>query len=209
VKLVSDASFTWRQPVAALTFVLALAAPVLGTGWWLLHAGDGPMQRADTGALPTYMRELADGCRTSAVLRITGGLERGLDYQVLRSGVQRLGDDGLLALTEPDPTFRALVERLLSTSETGDAAKLASYGVKYVYAPAPVADAVSGGFDAANGFGSASAPLHARAWVVQQKPTLEAVSETKAVLRPVWVATCLIGWLVCIVLAAPERKRRR
>jgi len=209
VKLVSDASFTWRQPVAAITFVLALAAPVLGTGWWLSHGGDGPMQRSDTTELPTYMRELADGSRTSAVLRITGGLEHGLEYQVLRSGVPRLGDDGLLALTDPSQRFRALVERLLSSAETGDAALLASYGIKYVYAPAPVADVVGGGFDAANGFGSASAPVHARAWVVQQKPTTTSLSQTKAVLRPVWVGTCLVGWLVCLVLAAPERKRRR
>lgn len=209
VRQVSDASFTWRQPVAAVTLALALAAPVLGTGWWLSHGGDGPMHRSNAAGLPTYMRELGDNSKTSAVLLITGGLERGLEYQVLRSGVKRLGDDGALSVTDPDPRFRALVERLLSTAVEGDDALLASYGVKYVYAPAPVADVVSGGFDAANGFGSASAPVHARAWVVQHPPTLDSVASAKARLRPAWVAVCLIGWLVGAVLAAPERKRRR
>lgn len=208
-KLAQDADFTWRQPVVVLTAVLALAAPVLGTFWWVAHAGEGPMRRQDTTSLPTYMRELAAGSSTSAVLRITGGLERGLEYQVLRSGVQRLGDDGALALTDPDPRFRALVERLLSSADDGDAALLASYGVKYVYAPAPVADVVSGGFDAANGFGSASAPVRARAWVVQEEPTLTSLDGGRALLRPVWVGACAVGWVVCLVLAAPERKRRR
>jgi len=204
-----DADFTWRQPVAAVTLAMALVVPVLGAGWWLAHGSDGPVQRAQTNALPTYMRELADGTRTSAVLRITGGLEHGLEYQVLRSGVQRLGDDGALAMTEPDPRFRSLVERLLSTAGDGDAALLASYGVKYVYAPAPVADVVSGAFDAANAFGSASAPVHARAWVVQVDPSLTAVDHQRAWLRPAWVVTCILGWLACLVLAAPERRRRR
>ncbi|RNL78633.1 glycosyltransferase family 2 protein [Nocardioides marmorisolisilvae] len=209
VKLTADADFTWRQPVAAVTVVLAVLSPVLGVFWWLTYGGDGPMHRYETNALPTYMRELADGTSKSAVLRITGGLEHGLEYQVLRSGVPRLGDDGTLSLTDPDPKFRALVERLLSTADDGDAALLASYGVKYVYAPAPVADVVSGGFDAANDFGSASAPLHARAWVVQVDPSLTSVADQRAWLRPAWVATCVIGWLACLVLAAPERRRRR
>jgi hypothetical protein len=129
VKLTSGADFTWRQPVAAVTVVLAVLAPVLGTFWWLAHGGEGPMRRHETTALPTYMRELADGTGTSAVLRVTGGLDQGIDYQVLRSGVQRLGDDGTLALTDPDPRFRSLVERLLSTADDGDGALLASYGV--------------------------------------------------------------------------------
>ena len=208
VKLISDADFSWRQPVAAVAVVLAVLAPVLGVGWWLTHGGDGPMHRHQSTALPTYMRELAKGNDTSGVLRISGGLEHGLDYQVLRSGVQRLGDDGALALTEPDPRFRALVERLLSTADDGDATLLASYGVKYVYAPAPVADVVSGGFDAANDFGSASAPSHARAWVVQVDPTTKSIADGKATLRPAWVAICLAAWLVGLVLAAPERRRR-
>ncbi|MFL6024545.1 MAG: glycosyltransferase family 2 protein [Marmoricola sp.] len=211
IKQTQDADFTWRQPIAAVTVAGALLTPVLGTVWWLTYGtdGGGPAHRHETMSLPTYMRELGDGSSSSAVLRITGGLEGGLEYTVLRSGVQRLGDDGTLAMTRPDPKFRALVERLLSTSGDGDSALLASYGVKYVYAPAPVADAVSGGFDAANGFGSASAPVHARAWVVQATPSLKAVNDSRSPLRPVWVATCVVGWLVGLVLAAPERKRRR
>ncbi len=208
-RYISEASFTWRQPIAAVVAVLALAAPVLGVGWWVMHGDDGPIERAESTEIPTYMQELARGNDTTGVLRLEGGLRAGIQYQVLRSGPQRLGDDGVLELTEPDPEFRALVERLLSSARPDDAELLASYGVKYVYAPAPVSDAVSGGFDAAAGFGGASAPAPgSRAWVVQPDPTLESLDDSKALLRPLWVLIDIVALLTCLVLAAPERRRR-
>jgi hypothetical protein len=45
--------------------------------------------------------------------------------------------------------------------------------------------------------------------VVQVDPTLTSVADARAWLRPAWLAICVLGWLVCAVLAAPERKRRR
>jgi hypothetical protein len=87
---------------------------------------------------------------------------------------------------------------------------LASYGIKYVYAPAPVAASVSGGLDSANGFGGASAPGRgARAWVVQEPTTLESLDDHRDPLRPVWVLASLLALVTGIVLAAPERRRRR
>ncbi|MCW2784875.1 MAG: glycosyl transferase, family 2 [Marmoricola sp.] len=209
IKVVNDSSFSWRQPVAALTCALALAAPVLGTGWWLVHGDDGPAKRSAAIDVPTYMQELASGNDTNAVLRITGGPQNGIAYQVLRSGPERLGDDGVLALTPPDRRFRSLVERLLSAATPSDARLLASYGVKYVYAPGQVAGAVSGGFDAANGFTGASAPARgARAWLVQGTPTLSAVNDGRALLRPLWIVISLLFLVTCLVLAAPDRRRR-
>jgi GT2 family glycosyltransferase len=210
VKVVSETSFGWRQPVAAVATVAALAAPVLGVGWWVVHGDDGPLQRAEPRQVPTYMQELAAGRDTSAVLVVAGGLRHGIEYQLLRSGVQHLGDDGVLALSTPSRTFTSLVTRLLSSARTEDAALLASYGVKYVYAPAPVAASVSGGLDSANGFGGASAPGRgARAWVVQETPTLTALDDTRAPLRPAWVLVDLLALVSGLVLAAPERRRQR
>jgi hypothetical protein len=102
------------------------------------------------------------------------------------------------------------VARLLSAANPDDAWLLASYGVKYVYAPAPVASSVSGGLDSAGGFGGASAPGRgARAWVVDEKPTLTSLDTDPDPLRPLWVVANLLGLVTCIVLAAPERRRRR
>jgi hypothetical protein len=82
--------------------------------------------------------------------------------------------------------------------------------VKYVYAPAPVAAAVSGGLDSANGFGGASAPgRRSRAWVVQEPTSLASLSHDRSQLRPAWVLANLLGLVTTIVLAAPERRRRR
>jgi GT2 family glycosyltransferase len=211
VKVVSAMGFGWRQPVAAVALVTGLAAPALGAGWWFLHGGDGPLVRAQPHDVPAYMQELARGTDTSGVLVVAGGPRRGVEYRVLRSGVHRLGDDGVLALTTPSPSFAELVSRLVSAPRDDDARVLASYGVKYVYAAPPVAPSVSGALDSANGFGGASAPgpRRSRAWVVQEPTTLTSLADDRAVLRPVWVVVDLLALVTCVVLAAPERRRHR
>ena len=210
VEAASSESFSWRQPVAALAALAALVAPALGATWWVLHGDDGPVARAEPHQVPRYMQDLAAGTSTNAVLVIRGGLRAGIEYQLLRSGVHQLGDDGALALTEPDRPFADLVARLLSSARADDAGELASYGVKYVYAPPPVAAAVSGGLDSANGFGGASAPERgSRAWVVQEPTTLASIAPERARLRPVWVVVNLLALVTTVVLAAPERRRRR
>jgi hypothetical protein len=209
VKVASQSSFSWRQPVAAVACLAALTAPVLGVGWWVLHGDDKPLERSDPDQVPAYMQELAAGKDTGAVLVVSGGLRHGLDYEVLRSGVHRLGDDGVLAMTTPSRKFADLVARLLSSARPGDAALLASYGVKYVFAPAPVASSVSGGLDSAGGFGGASAPPRgSRAWVVDEPTNLRSLDDHHDPLRPVWVLADVLALLTCIVLAAPERRRR-
>jgi GT2 family glycosyltransferase len=210
VRIASGASFGWRQPVAAIATVAALAAPVAGAIWWVGHGDDGPLARAEPQDVPTYMQELAIGKDTSGVLVVTGGLRQGIEYRLLRSGVPQLGDDGVLALTHPSRPFADLVARLLSSAEPGDGALLASYGVRYVYAPAPVAGPVIGGLDSANGFGGASAPGRgSRAWVVQGSTSLKSLSDDRALLRPALVVIDLLALATCVVLAAPERRRRR
>ncbi len=210
VGAVSGQSFSWRQPAAAVACIAALAAPVLGATWWVLHGDDGPVQRAEPRQVPRYMQDLAAGKTTSAVLVVRGGLASGIEYQLLRSGVHQLGDDGALALTTPSRSFADLVARLLSSARPDDAALLASYGVKYVYAPAPVAAAVSGGLDSANGFGGASAPgRRSRAWVVQEPTSLTSLDDQREPLRATWVLANLLGLVTTVVLAAPERRRRR
>lgn len=207
---VSGGSLTWRQPVAAATVAAALAVPVLSGGWWLVRGSDDLLDHTASEVIPMYQQELAAGNDLTGVLRITGGLENGIDYRVLRSGTERLGEDGVLAMTEPDPEFGALVERLLSDARPDDAALLASYGVKYVYAPPPVAGVVSGGLDAASGLGGASGPAQgSRAWVVQEETSLSSTDDSRAWLRPGWVTVSLVALVVTAVLAAPERRRRR
>lgn len=208
-KLLSEADFTWRQPAVVVTTLAALLAPVVGAVWWLARVDDGPIRSSATTEIPTYIQELAYGADNVGVLRITGGRRTGIEYQLLRSGPERLGDDGVLALTEPDRKFRALVERLLSTTRSDDADLLASYGVKYVYAPAPVAGVVSGGFDAAPGFSSASEPTPGtRAWIVEPTTTLRNVDDSRAWLRPAWVLISVLALVTALVLAAPDRRRR-
>ncbi|MCW2782479.1 MAG: glycosyl transferase, family 2 [Marmoricola sp.] len=206
-KLLSTASFSWRQPVGVVAFVAALVAPVLGAGWWVAHGTDDLVNRHSVSDVPAYMTELATGRNTGAVLVLTGGARHGIEYHVLRDGPLRIGDDAIRALTRPDPKVTALVERLLSSARPDDAARLASYGVAYVYAPAPVSGSVSAGLDASNGFAGASAPdPNTRAWRLDAPPTLASVDQSGNPVRGVLLAIQVLAILACIVLAAPGRK---
>jgi GT2 family glycosyltransferase len=209
--VVSSAGFTWRQPIAAVAFGTALLAPLLGGFWWLGHGSQGPLHRAAPAQLPTYMSELAAGRNTSAVLVLKGGNgNRPIVYQVLRSGELRLGDDGVVALTAPDPKVTSLVQETLSSQDNGQASRLAGYGITYVYAPAPVSPTVSGALDAAGGFSGASHPdENARAWRIVPAPTLDAIDRQPALLRPALLAVQLLALLAVIVLAVPSRRQQQ
>jgi GT2 family glycosyltransferase len=210
--LFSRASLSWRQPVAALGVVAAMVTAVAGIGWWVADGHQTLVSRTPVTRLPTYMTQLASDSRTEGVLVLTGERESGVDYRLLRSGPTRLGDDGVLALTEPDPDLTSVVEAVLGGSDPGAAADLAGYGVHYVFAPAPVDSAVVGGLDASAGFAAASAPEGgSRAWRVEPTTTLEHLDHDGAAWRPLWLLLQVLGIVALIVLSLPERlvERRR
>lgn len=197
----------WRRPVVAVVFGMAMLAPLAGVVWWLGHGSPGPVERRAAAEIPAYMSELASASSLGGVLVLTGGDRTAISYRLLRSGSLRLGDDGVLALTRPDPHLTALVERLLSTDLPDGAAKLASYGVSYVYAPAPVSPSVSGGLDAANGLSGASATAaHARAWHVDARPTLGSVHTEPSRLHPLLLVVQLLTALGVLIGALPGRR---
>lgn len=205
----ADLRFGWRQIAAAAALVPALATPVLGLGWWVAQTGDGPLQRSVDSEVPTYMTDLAADTDRSGILILSGSVRSGIEYRVLRSGPLRLGEASVLAQTPPDPDFAALIRRLLSTAESADSETLANFGVRYIYAPRPVADVVSGALDAAPGLGGSSAPAPgSRAWIVQPTTTVSALADSRDPLRPLWAGISVAGLIVGFVLAAPERRRR-
>ncbi|MDQ6935846.1 MAG: glycosyltransferase [Actinomycetota bacterium] len=198
---------SWRRPVAAVVFVMAMLAPLAGVVWWVGHGGLGPVGRPAVAEIPAYMSELGSASSLGGVLVLTGGDRTAIRFRLLRSGPLRLGDDGVLALTRPDQRLTVLVGRLLSADLPDDAAKLASYGVSYVYAPAPVSASVSGGLDAANGISGASAPAaHARAWHVDARPTLGSVHTSPSPLHPLLLVVQLLTALGVLIGALPGRR---
>ncbi|MCW2759544.1 MAG: glycosyltransferase family 2 protein, partial [Nocardioidaceae bacterium] len=129
----------------------ALVAVGGSVAWWVATGVAKPLERGPVESVPTYMSDLSSTDPANGVLVLRGGRATGVTYQVLRDGPLPLGDDAIAALTKPDHRLTDLVARLLTDPQGGDARALASYGVAYVYAPAPTAAKVSSAFDAGEG----------------------------------------------------------
>ena len=214
VRVASDESFGWRQPVAAIAVLAALAAPVAGAAWWVLHGTDGPLHRSSVAVAPAYMGELADSRPDGATLVLRGGPSgtrstAPVQYTVLRSDADRIGDDGVRALTEPDPGLSSAVSAMLTGSSSGIGSRLRGYGISYVYAPAPVSEKVSGALDASSGFASASAPKSdTRAWRVVGTTPAHRATPTGSMIHPALLAVQVLALLAVLVLALPTRQVR-
>lgn len=209
--VVTRGSFGWRQPVAVIGFLGALLAPVAGTGWWLAHGTEGPLHRSASLQVPAYMVELAAARHDSATVLLRGGpgsgRHREVSYRVLRPGTDNLGDDGVLAMTEPDRGVGAAVAGLIARSSATAADVLAEHGIAYVFASAPVSPAVAGALDASRGFAAASSPNpHARAWRVEPRQSLLAVDAQGSGLHPWLIAVELLALVSGLVLAMPSRR---
>lgn len=209
LRVISTERFGWRQPIAAVAFLAAVLGVLASVGWWVAAGTPGPLTRQGGQGVPTYMSELAADRDTGAVLMLTGGRHR-VQYRLLRDGDLRLGDAGILALTAPDPQLTSVVSRLLSADPGRSAARLADYGVSYVYAPAPVRTTVAAALDAAPGLAGASAPRHdTRAWRVEASPGLRAVQPHTGPWHWPLVGVQLLVLLVGVVLALPGRRQPR
>jgi len=213
-RVVGAASFGWRQPLAVVAFVGALLAPLGGTVWWLVHGTDRPLHRSTTAQVPAYMSDLASARHDSAALVLRGGpgVERRptVEYRVVREARLSLGDDGVLAVTEPRASLTSAVSALLGGTGSGPAEALARQGIAYVFVDAPVSPTVAGALDATDGFEAASAPRpRTRAWRVVPAPSLADVDSTGSRVHPVLLAIQLLTLAAGIVLALPSRPERR
>lgn len=206
--VIGGASFGWRQPVVAVAVLGALFAPVAGAGWWLSHGTSEPLHRSAAGQVPAYMSELAAARHDSAALVVSGGPgarhHRVVQYRIVRSAIPRLGDDGVLAMTEPTGAVTSALASLVGPGSDSAAQVLAGYGIAYVFAPAPVSPAVAGSLDASSGFASASAPNpHTRAWRVVPTPSLTAIHQRGSVLHPWLLVVQVLALVSALALTLP------
>jgi GT2 family glycosyltransferase len=208
VRIATGSSFGLRQVVGGLAFVAAVAAPLLGLGWWATTPSTGPLTNGRPASLPAYMTDVSATADDSAVLVLRGGGARSdVRYRVLRDGTLRLGDDGVLDLTPEDTGLTRALGGLLAGSQSPVSQQLATRGVAYVYAPPPVSGAVSGALDAADGFTGASAPAEgSRAWKVDGRVVAPTVRSTP--LHWLALAVQVVALLAAIVLSLPSRRRR-
>jgi len=205
---ITSAGFSWRQPVAAVGLLGAAVAVVGGVAWWVIGGTQGPLDRSVVRSVPSYMSELSASDPKNGVLVVRGGRAKGIEYQVLRDGPLRTGDDAIAALTPPDDRLTLLVGRVLGDPQGADAQALADYGVSYVYAPSPVSASVAGSLDAATGFSRASAPTDDAAWRLQDPASAGSMNQDPQPFHGWLLAGQLVAIVTCIVLALPTRRAR-
>jgi hypothetical protein len=134
----------------------------------------------------------------------------GLTYAARRGDGVTLGEDEILAATEPDAAFDVDVRDLTSRPRAGVVTKLAEQGIQYVVMPAPADGSVAAGLDATAGLDQASAENRAtRAWQLTRPVDEHALDGDTS-----WVRVGLLGVqglaiVVALVLCAPTTGLKR
>jgi hypothetical protein len=202
-------SFGWRQPVGLLVVLLAGAAPLIGAGWWVAESAAGSVSRVTETNLPVYMDDAARRDLAAGTLLLSGTAETGYDVDLQRGRRLALGEDAVLPSAADQEPFLGAVGDLVTTPGPRTASDLASAGVEFVFAPAPVDPQLAGTLDAAPELAPASAAeTGGRAWRLAAEPSLPRPSVGSVErLRPLWLLLQAVGLLTVAVLAAPTRRR--
>jgi GT2 family glycosyltransferase len=135
-RAIQSGSFGWRQPLAALGVVLAIAGSLLGVLWWVVSAPQGSLTRGPSVPLPAYMAAAMQSESQQRILVISSDPDRGYDtYTVYADDGNRLGDDSVTPAVSSGLTD--LVTDLVSEATPHDVTRLADYGIGFVVMPAP------------------------------------------------------------------------
>ena len=129
----ADAAFGWRQPVAFLAAMAAVAAPVLAALWWLPGAGD-PLRRATPGVLPSFVAAEALGPQAPRTLVVRPASGGAVDYTLINGSGPSLGDADVGPPSSVWAPLDALVSTLVSGRGGPEVAALADYAVRYIVA---------------------------------------------------------------------------
>ncbi|MEU7041546.1 glycosyltransferase [Streptomyces varsoviensis] len=128
---VTELSFGWRQPVAALIAVAAAAAPAVAAVSWMIAGADGPVERRDPVQVPAFVAEEA-GTRDQARTLVLGGEPTHVAYTLVRGSGARLGDAEMAAADGADKKLDAVVANLVAGSGADQTSRLGEYAVGYV-----------------------------------------------------------------------------
>lgn len=139
---IAASGFGWRQPVAGLIAVAAVAAPLLAAFTWVVDGADGPIKRRDPQQVPAFIAEETTTGDQPRTLVLDGTAGR-VTYSLVRGSGARLGDAELAAEAPRDRALDTVVANLVAGSGADQGSRLAGYAVRYVLAqkgsPAPSA----------------------------------------------------------------------
>ncbi len=148
---VTRASFGWRQPGALLVLALAVVAPLVTAGWWVVTGAGDPLERRDPVLLPAFVAaEGAEKARPRTLV-LRSRPDGSLSYALLRSDGPRTGDAELVPPPDRDTGLDAAVADLTSGRGGEAAARLVPYGVRFVLLTKPADRALARSIDTVPG----------------------------------------------------------
>ena len=203
---ITGASFGWRQPVAAVIVLGAVASPLAAAVWWVSGQATEDLRIDPRDPVPAYMTQISQAQDGYDVLVLHPVDESGVGWTVRRGAGVRLGlESAALATPYDTGTARAVVD-LLTDGGPDAVGALVAQGVGYVYAAPPAPRRVVATLDATSGLAPASAPQRrAAAWQLEGAGTGERPHERVPELP--WL---LLGQglavVAVVVLAAPGRR---
>jgi GT2 family glycosyltransferase len=153
-EFIQSGRFGWRQPLALVTSVLAIAAPLAGLVWWVGAAPHGELARTTDSTLPAYiLDQLRSGDQQRALL-LTGDTQH-ISYDVVMDDGARLGDDSVDS-EYGAPALDGIVADAVSEGRASDTARLADFGIGFVMIPAPADPGLVAALDGLPGLTKAS-----------------------------------------------------
>ncbi|WP_051717819.1 glycosyltransferase family 2 protein [Streptomyces megasporus] len=138
---VAAQSFGWRQPLAALIALAAVAAPLVAAVAWMAAGADGPLSRRGPAQVPAFVAEesnTSDRPRTLVIDGEGGGTDTAsgdatrVSYSLVRGSGARLGDGDVAHTVGDDPRLGEVVGNLVAGSGADQTGQLGGYAVRYV-----------------------------------------------------------------------------
>ncbi|MBJ7358435.1 glycosyltransferase family 2 protein [Nocardioides sp.] len=197
----------WRSAVAVAAAGAAVAVPVGGLAWFLT-AGQPELDERLDPDIPAYMVQSSEGGPEHGILVVRGSVDQGLRYLVRREDGFRLGEDEIVAHSEPDARLDGLVRSLVSRPTPAEVSGLGDAGIEYVVLPAPADPDVAAVLDATSGLEAASAEDRGtRAWLVDRPLSADELDGPRSWLRIALLAGQAVAVVTVLVLCAPTTSR--
>ncbi|NYE41171.1 glycosyltransferase family 2 protein [Streptomyces fulvorobeus] len=129
---VAELSFGWRQPVAALIALAALAAPVLAAFVWMAGGAAGPLERRDPVQVPAFVAAESVTPDQPRTLVLGGTSPASVSYTLVRGSGARLGDAELTESGGGNPHLDKAVANLVAGSGADQGRQLSGFAIRYV-----------------------------------------------------------------------------
>ncbi|MFC9247220.1 glycosyltransferase [Streptomyces sp. NPDC057136] len=129
---VAELSFGWRQPIAALIALAALAAPALAAFVWMAGGATGPLERRDPVQVPEFVAA-ESVTRDQPRTLVLGGTPSGsVSYTLVRGSGARLGDAELTESGGSNTHLDKVVANLVAGSGADQGRQLSGFAIRYV-----------------------------------------------------------------------------